>query len=366
MEREVAHIVLNLLPKVGPVTVRRLIARFGSAASALDADGRALIDCVGESHANSVYRWKEEVDLTAELSHIESRGVKIVTCEDERFPPLLNALQHLPHMLYVLGDIQERDRNSIGIVGTRSLSNYGRDCAQKLSFQLAHAGYTIVSGLARGIDAVAHQAALAAAGRTIAVLGSGLNHIAPPQNRKLAQSIMESGAVVSQFPMDKQPDRKTFPIRNHVISGMSQGVLVVEGARRSGSLITAGIAGEQGRQVYAVPGPIDRPGSTGPNALIQDGAKLITRAEDIIEDLSGVLPSADTKAAPELEPTKPKVDLTGVEKTIHETLKPGELAIDEIIAKTGLSSAEVAASLLRLEMRRIVRQLPGNRYEILF
>jgi DNA processing protein len=364
VDNETAHVVLNLLPGVGAVSVRRLIERFGSAERALAASAQALKTCVGEEHANSISGWQNVIDLDAELGHIESRGVKLVNCEDDNFPTLLNEHSHLPHLLYVLGNLTKQDRHAISIVGTRSLSNYGRQCAQKLGFQLAQAGYTVVSGLARGIDAVAHEAALAANGRTIAVLGSGLNHIAPPENRKLARRIVDSGsgAIVSQFPMDRTPDRKTFPIRNHVISGLSYGVLVIEGARRSGSLITASIALDQNRQVFAVPGQIDRPGSAGPNSLIQEGAKMVTKVEDVLSELSEELPQ--TSAAP--EETKPVVQLSGDEKTIHEALAAGSLTVDEIIAKTGLPSSAVSANLLRLEMRRIVRQMPGNRFESQF
>lgn len=341
-----------------------MIEQFGSAAKALEASGASLSSCVGQDLGETIYDWKTKIDLDAELGLIESRGAKLLTCEDSAFPAHLNALPHLPHLLYFLGNLEERDRNAIAVVGTRSLSNYGRDCAQKFSFQLAHAGFTIVSGLARGIDAIAHEAALAANGRTIAVLGSGLNHISPPENVKLARRIIDSGngAVVSQFPMGKTPDRKTFPIRNHVISGLSQGVLVVEGARQSGSLITAKIAAEQDRQVFAVPGQIDRPNSAGPNALIQDGAKMVTRVEDILSELSTDLP--ETSPAP--EPTKPAAILSGDERKIHEILAAGELTSDEIIAKSGLPSSTVLATLLKLEMRRVVRQLPGNRFEIQF
>lgn len=359
VDREVAHVVLNLLPGIGGVAARRLIERFGSADAVFEASGPALKSCVGEEHAGSIFNWRNLVDLDAELGLIESRGAKLICCEDGRFPQLLNEIESSPHLLYVLGDLTERDRHAISVVGTRSLSNYGRECAKKLAFQLARAGYTIVSGLARGIDAVAHEAALAAGGRTIAVLGGGLNHISPVENRKLASLIAENGAVVSQFPMDKTPDRKTFPIRNHVISGFSYGVLVIEGAYRSGSLITAGIALEQNRQVFAVPGPIDRPGSAGPNALIQQGAKLVCRVEDVLEELQAALPISSR--AP--EPTKPIVELTGDEKVVHEALEQGSLSIDELITKTGLPSSNVASTLLRLEMRRLVRPLPGNRFE---
>jgi len=282
----------------------------------------------------------------------------VVTQTSPEYPRLLREIHNPPIVLYVWGDLAERDRHAIGVVGSRRTSHYGIECAKKLSYQLAYSGITVVSGLARGIDTAAHQGALAAKGRTIAVLGSGLNNLYPPENLPLAEKISESGAVVTEFSMDVKADTQTFPMRNRIVSGWGSGVLVVEAGLNSGALITANQAVEQGRSVYSVPGQIDRPTAAGSNRLIQQGARLVTSAGDILDDMQVLLP-----VKPNLTMSSPRADLLEAdEKKVYDAINDSETAIDEIITKTHLPSGKVSSTLLALEMKRMVKQLPGQHF----
>jgi DNA processing protein len=264
-------------------------------------------------------------------------------------------------VLYVWGELRPGDEQALAVVGTRRMSRYGRETTKQFSYQLARRGITVVSGLAYGIDTTAHEAALAAGGRTIAVLGSGLGHLYPVENEALARKIAESGAVISQFPIETKPDPRLFPARNHIVSGSSQGVLVVEGNRKSGSMLTAQAAVTQNRNVFAIPGPIDRPGSAGPNSLIQDGAKLVSCVEDILEECA--FPLEEIGPPPDLEALH--ADLNQLEARLVCLLRDGPLSIEDVVGKTGLPSSEVSSTLLRLEMRRMIRRLPGMVFESL-
>lgn len=361
MDRDHAYLALHLLPGVGPIKARLLLERFGTPEAVLTARRDQVLAVVGAAVANSLRDWESLVDLDHELSLMEEGGFTIVTWASSLYPELLRQIHAPPLVLYVWGELQERDRHALAVVGTRRMSRYGRECTKQFSFQLARAGVTIVSGLAYGVDTVAHEAALAAGGRTLAVLGSGLKHLYPPENLGLAQKISESGAVLSQFPIETKPDPRLFPARNHIVSGISHGVLVVEGNRKSGSMLTAQAALSQNRSVYAVPGPIDRPGSAGPHSLIQDGAKLVCSAEDILAD--GLFP--DAEQSPELPLFSPPLDLNDLERRLLDCLSEGSCSIDELVQKTGLPSPVVSSTLLRLEMRRLVRRLPGMAYECL-
>jgi DNA processing protein len=261
-------------------------------------------------------------------------------------------------VLYVWGEIQDRDHHALGIIGARRTTHYGSESAKKLAYQLAYAGLTVISGLARGIDTAAHQGAIAAKGRTIAVIGSGLLKLYPPENRGLAEKIANgSGAVVSEFSMEIEPDRQTFPMRNRIISGWSHGILVVEAGLNSGALITAAQALEQGRSVYAVPGHINAPSAMGSNRLIQQGAKLVMDASDILDDLQILLP--ETKPSPEAA-ARPLPELSDDERRVYHAIDSTETAIDLIAAKCDLPSSTVSSTLLRLELKRLVKQLPGK------
>lgn len=354
-----AYLALNLIPRLGPVRLRRLLNALGSPQRVLSAttDELRQVEGVGPEAAKSIAGWKETVRLDDELAAIEKAGITILIQTDAKYPTLLREIHDPPTVLYVWGTLEERDKHSVGVVGTRKPSHYAQDSAKKLSYQLAYAGLTVISGLARGIDTAAHQGALAAKGRTIAVIGSGLNCLYPPENRELAEKIAESGAVISEFPMNTSADRQTFPMRNRIISGWSFGTLVVEAGLNSGAIITANQASEQGRTIYAIPGRIDQPGAIGSNRLIQQGAKLVMTAQDILDDLSMLFPKT-----PELTISTPRVELLGEEKRIYDALGNEERIVDELVAKSGLPSPVVSSTLLGLEMRRLVKALPGGRY----
>jgi DNA processing protein len=237
---------------------------------------------------------------------------------------------------------------------------YGMNAAKKMSFQIAYSGYTVISGLARGIDTAAHEAALAAKGRTVAVIGSGLGKLYPPENMALAERIAANGAVISEYPVDRIADKQTFPYRNRVVAGWSSGLLVVEAPLRSGSLITAQQATEQGRTVYAVPGPIDKPTSAGCNRLIQQGAKLVMDGADVLDDLTALFPTAPL--APKVESPRPEQSLTLDEEILYQAIDGEERHIDDLASRCGLTPATMNVTLMRLEMKRLIRALPGRRY----
>ncbi|MCB1089619.1 MAG: DNA-processing protein DprA, partial [Verrucomicrobiae bacterium] len=325
MNRTEAYLALNLLPRVGPIRVRRLLEALETPERILTATASELraVPGIGAEMADAIRTWEDQIDLAEELRRIAAHGIELLTIEDERYPAALREIHDPPHLLYMKGTLTPRDRHAIAVVGSRRVTHYGRESARRLSFQLAHAGVTVVSGLARGIDTAAHEAALAANGRTIAVLGSGIGNLYPPENAALAERIAASGALLSEFPVLYVPDRQSFPLRNRIVSGMSQGILVVEAPARSGSLITANQAMEQGRTVYAVPGPIDRPSSEGCNRLIQDGAKLVIDSRDILEELesdlfaSGMAPRSGSKSAEPPMKSNPALEsLDEVEKKV--------------------------------------------------
>jgi DNA processing protein len=351
-----AFIALNMVPNLGPVRLRRLLDIFGSPSGVLSAKRNELRGVNGMNQAliDSLASWESVVDLQQELDRIREFGATPLTIDDADYPALLREIHDPPTVLYVWGKLEPRDHHAVGVVGSRHPSHYGLECAKKISYQIAYAGLTVVSGLARGIDTASHQGALAAKGRTIAVLGTGLQHFYPPENRALAEKIAASGAVVSEFPMDTTPDRQTFPMRNRIISGWGFGLLVVEAGTNSGALISASQAADQGRNLYAIPGPIDRPTSHGTNRLIQQGAKLVMSVDDILEDVQSLFPMA-----PELVPSKP-LNLEGDLLTVYEAIASRETSIDEIIQRSGIGASSATVALLQLEMRHLVKQMPGK------
>jgi DNA processing protein len=355
-----ACVALNMVPNLGPVRLRRLLEVFETPERVLQAKGSALraVDGVGKEVAEAIATWEQHVDLPAELARVQEFGATVITQQSPEYPSALREIHNPPIVLYVWGTLTEKDQRAISVVGSRKTSHYGLECAKKLSYQLAYAGLTVVSGLARGIDTAAHQGALAAQGRTVAVIGSGLMDLYPPENMGLAEKIASSGAVVSEFPMTFPPSRETFPYRNRIVAGWGCGLLVVEAGMKSGALITAGQALEQGRLVYAVPGQIDRPSAAGSNRLIQQGAKLVTGASDILDDLYALFPEprkAPTAAA-NASPLSPE------EETVLSTIDISETPLDDIVTKSGLPMPKVASTLLALEMKRRVKQLPGQQF----
>jgi DNA processing protein len=355
-----ACIALNMLPSMGPVRLRKLCEVYGSPDRVLTAKRSELrvVEGIGDEVADQISNWESIVDLQAELRRIKEFGATVITQESPSYPKPLCEIHAPPIVLYVWGEIQQRDHHGIGIIGARRTTHYGTESAKKLAYQIAYAGLTVISGLARGIDTAAHQGAIAAKGRTVAVIGSGLSKLYPPENLALAEKISNgNGAVVSEFSMEIEPDRQTFPMRNRIISGWSHGILVVEAGLNSGALITASQAIEQGRSVYAVPGHINAPSAIGSNRLIQQGAKLVMSASDILDDLQVLLPEA--KPLPEAA-TRPLPPLTEEERRVYDSIDSAETPIDQIAAKCDLPSATVSSTLLRLELKRLVKQLPGK------
>jgi DNA processing protein len=355
-----ACIALNMLPTVGPVRLRKLLQVFETPERALSAKRMELraVEGIGPEVADQISSWESTVDLAAELQRVKDFGATVLTQASPLYPVSLREIHAPPIVLYVWGKILDRDRHALAVIGSRKTTHYGSECAKKLAYQIAYAGLTVVSGLARGIDTAAHQGALAAKGRTIAVIGSGLSRLYPPENQVLAEKISNgSGAILSEFSMEVEPDRQTFPMRNRIISGWSHGILVVEAGLNSGALITASQAIEQGRSVYAVPGHINAPSAMGSNRLIQQGAKLVMSAGDILDDLEVLLPEA--KPSPEAA-VRPLPPLTDEEKRVYEAINPVETPIDQIAAKSDLPSGTVSSTLLRLELKRLVKQLPGK------
>lgn len=355
-----ACIALNMLPTIGPVRLRKLLRVFETPERILCARAAALraVEGIGAEVAEQIVGWEKIVDLGGELQRIRDFGATVITAESPLYPKQLREIHAPPIVLYVWGEINDRDQHAIGVIGSRRTTHYGTESAKKLSYQLAYAGLTVVSGLARGIDTAAHQGALAAKGRTIAVIGSGLSNLYPPENAALAEKIASgNGAVVSEFSMEIEPDRQTFPMRNRIISGWSHGILVVEAGLNSGALITASQALEQGRAVYAVPGHINAPTAHGSNRLIQQGAKLVMEAGDILDDLEILLP--DAKPSPEAS-ARPLPTLTDDERSVYDAIEATETSIDDIATKSNLPSGNVSSTLLRLELKRLVKQLPGK------
>lgn len=359
MNRTECYLVLNRIRAVGPVRVRKLKEVFGSVEEILATPTKhlAAVEGVGQAVAESIAGWRSlKFDPARELDEVARLGAQVVDCEDASYPPSLAEIYDPPLVLYVRGAVEVLSKRGIAVIGSRRVSPYGIETAKKLSYQLAYVGFVVISGLARGIDACAHQGALASKGRTVGVLGSALDQFYPRENEVLAEKMVEqAGAVVSEFPLGTAPDRQTFPMRNRIVSGLSTGVLVVEAAAGSGALITARMALEQGRAVYAVPGRIDSAHSAGCHRLIKDGAKLVEGVEDILGDLEFLFPPQELKSSrpwPE--------DLSREERSVMEALGLEEMHLDQIIAKCGLPSPVASSTLLRLEMRRLVKQLPGK------
>lgn len=361
MEEREYLVVLNLVRGLGPARIRSLMAHFGTAAEIFRQPASALSQVPGiGAHLSRAIRQWEEVEYAEEFRLIKKLGLKILTIFDQEYPANLKEIYDPPTVLYTLGSLIPEDKPALAVVGSRRASRYGLQAAHNLAAQLAERGFTVVSGLARGIDTQAHRGALDGGGRTLAVLGSGLGNIYPTENQKLAEEISHSGAVISEFPVRAVPDRQNFPLRNRVVSGLSLGTLVVEAAERSGALITARMAMEQGRVVMAVPGRIDSFSARGTNALIRDGAKMVSGIDDILEEFEYLFPELGTSAADQ-SPAGPALEnLSPEEIRVYEALQEEELNMEDLLAKTGLPSPPLSAALLALELKRLIRRLPGK------
>lgn len=281
-----AYIVLNLIDGVGPVRVRELLGLLGSARAILQARPEELQEArgIGKTLAESILRKADGIDPDEETRLAARHEAEIITRADPGYPEALTHIHDPPLALYVRGNLIDADRHAIGVVGSRHCTHYGTQSADRLCFQLAKQGYTVVSGLARGIDAAAHQGALKGRGRTLAVLGCGIDQVYPAEHKNLAEEIVRSGALVTEFPVGFKPTRQSFPQRNRIISGLAKGVLLVEAAPGSGAMMTVDAANEQGRLVFAVPGRIDNPSARGCNQLIKNGAKLVEDVDDILDE----------------------------------------------------------------------------------
>jgi len=359
-----ALVALNLLPKIGPIRVRRLLDALGDPASILHASQDRLmrVDGIGEETAGILCRWQDHADPVAEIAEATQRGITLVSQDDPDYPAPLREIYDRPLLLYVWGGLAARDRHAISVVGSRRATSYGNQTTKKFSSQLAQAGFTIISGLARGIDTAAHEAAVAANGRTIAVIGSGLAKLYPPENLGLAERIADGhGAVVSEFPLHAAPDKQTFPMRNRIVAGWARAVLVVECPAWSGSLITANLATEYGKPVFAVPGQIDKPSSAGCHQLIRDGATLVADPSHLLDDL-GELPFERPAAGLPVAAQAELPELPEEEAAVYAVVGSDEAAVDRIIERSGLPAHVVTATLMKLEMRRLVRVYPGFRY----
>jgi DNA processing protein len=358
-------VALNLIPGIGQVLSHRLIEYFGDPKKIFSSSPKELarIEGIGPKLAQELTFFKWEETIAKELRQIENRGIKILHIKDENYPTSLRNIPTPPILLYVLGDIREMDQTALAIVGSRSPTPYGKWVADGLGRALAETGFTIVSGMARGIDSIAHRAALAAGGKTIAVLGSGLEIIYPPENKGLMQKIPESGAVVSEFPLFTKPEKLNFPIRNRIISGLSLGVIVIEAAANSGSLITATHALEQDREVFAVPGNIQSPKSKGSNRLIKKGAKLVEDIEDVLEELPMTITEKlkEKKNSPEEKKTE---ELDHEEKLVYSLISAEGADIDYLVNQSRLPANRIASLLIMLELKGLTRQAMGKIFRL--
>ena len=362
MDSREALVALNMIEHVGPIRVRQLLEHFGEPAKILSASRQQLLHVrgIGEETAESIVTWEKSVDLGAELKRITDFGCEVVIQSDAHYPELLREIYDPPIVLYTKGKLAAKDKNSVAMVGSRMTTHYGIEVARKLAYQLAYVGVTVVSGGARGIDTAAHQGALSGKGRTVCVLGTGINIVFPPENNELFERIAANGVVISQFPFNRKADKQSFAIRNRIVAGMTLGTVVVEANLTSGALITANFATEYGRQVFAVPGRIDSPRSKGCHELIKKGAKLCEGAEDILSEFEYLFPASNRPPAANETGVLPAMELTDNEQKVFGALDSEELSIDEVIRKAGLPSSAVSVALLSLEMKRLVKQLPGK------
>ena len=362
MDSREALIALNLIEGVGSVRARSLLEHFGDAPQILAASKSALLRVrnIGDETAEAIATWEKTIDLAGELKRISDFGCYVLISSDENYPASLREIYDPPLVLYVKGELTAKDKNAVAMVGSRSTTHYGIETARKLAYQLAYVGVTVVSGGARGIDTAAHQGAMAAKGRTVAVLGTGINLIFPPENKDLFGRIAENGAVITQFSFNRNGDRQSFAIRNRIIAGMTLGTVVVEADLHSGALITSNFATEYGRQVFAVPGRIDSPRSKGCHDLIKKGAKLCEGAEDILSEFEYLFPGSNRPPSPGETGVLPALALSANEQSVYDALDEEERSIDEVIRKSGLPSSAVSVALLSLEMKRAVKQLPGK------
>ncbi len=356
MHEKAFWIGFNQVPGIGPARLAALVEVCGSVEAAWKAPIQQLKEAgLDRRSLESLLAVRRSLDLEAAWQRVVQAGVQVFTWDDAEYPDNLRQVPLSPPVLYVRGQLVDEDRLAVALVGTRQASAYGREVARRLGQELAQNGITVVSGLALGIDAIAHEAALAAGGRTIAVLGSGVDQIYPLQNRKMAQAMLTQGALVSEYPLGTRPEASNFPPRNRIISGLSLAVVVVEAGQRSGALITAKFAAEQSRDVFAVPGSILQPSSAGCNALIQDGASPLLSVADLLDQLH-LERAAVQKEARQTIPADP------TERRLLEHLSSEPIYLDEIVRGAAMPAAQVSSLLAMMELKGLVRQVSSMRY----
>ncbi len=352
-------IALNMISNLSPKKFHLLLTHFSNLRKIWTASKKELKTLPGfERSADSFIQNREKIDPDKEMQAIEKRGLKVLTLDHSDYPGPLRGLPTPPPVLYMKGQYKKEDELALSIVGTRRCTPYGKLTAEKLAKELASMGFTIVSGMALGIDTHAHKGALMGGGRTIAVLGSGFEHIYPSSNLGLMKRIAQSGCVFSEFPITHRPAKWTFPQRNRVISGLSRGTLVVEAPQRSGSLITANLALEQGREVFAVPGNINNENTKGTHKLIKEGAKLVESAKDVVDEF----PDLQDIIKDRTGEMRKESDLSPPEEQVMKALSFEPIHIDEIVEKTDLTISEVSRIILRLQMKELIREIRGKRY----
>jgi len=365
-DERLAALRLHLTPGIGPRLHGALLEHFGSAQAAAEAPTSALLDVsgIGPDTARRVHEARSQTDPQGELDRAAAAGVRVLVRGDSAYPPALGYLHNAPPVLYAKGTLEAEDAQAITLVGTRRCSLYGADQAERLAGGLARAGFTVVSGLARGIDSAAHRGALAAGGRTLAVLGNGLGTVYPPENARLADAVVERGALMSEFPMAAEPAAENFPRRNRLLAALGLGTVVVEAGRRSGALITARFAAELGKEVFAVPNRVDAPGAAGVHALIRDGAKLVESVTDILDEFPDLEVPAGAAAAdaPHQETLALKASLSPEEARLLEVLDGDPAGVDALASRSGLDAAHVSGGLTLLELKGFVRAMPGGRF----
>lgn len=348
----------SLVPEIGPKRLSHLLNRFGDLALAWTASETRLCEAgLDRLPVENLLRVRRQLDLDAEMAKIEKAGARLLTLADDDYPALLKKIPDAPTVLYVRGQLVPADDHALSIVGTRRATSYGRDAAYHFAKQLAAQDITIISGLAHGVDSAAHRGALDGGGRTLAVLGCGIDRIYPADNQKLADDILRHGAIISEFPVGTPPDGRNFPRRNRIISGLALGVLVVEAPEKSGALITTTTAAEQGREVFAVPGNIFNPMSGGTNRLIQDGAKLVMAVEDILEELNITHQNAQASTI-----TERIVPANDTEKSLLQLLGADPIHVDDLTRLCGLPVSIVNSTLTILELKGLARMVGHMQY----
>jgi DNA processing protein len=350
----------NMVKGIGPVRLRALLHQFSDLEAAWNASDTSLLKAGLDRRAlANLKQARQSIDLDRLIDDANAAGATALTLDDPDYPALLYEIPDAPPVLYVKGTLLDVDQWAVAFVGTRGATVYGRDMTYRLVTALVHAGITIVSGMALGIDGTAHKAALDAGGRTLAVLGCGIDVIYPPEHRHLAEDISANGALITEFPPGTQPVSRNFPVRNRTISGLSLGVVVVEAPANSGALLTADLAAEQGRDVFAVPGNVTARTSAGTNRLIQTGAKLVISAEDVLDELNLTRTTVETRAqVQEVAPANP------TEAALAEHLSDEPLHIDDLCQFTGLPITQVSSTLALMELKGIVRRLEGMMYTL--